>query len=388
MFTLVLQHNKLNIMKATKTLLTFIMSIQLGFSQVIDMVNAPKNPIGFKHKKEHFFLRGDIYSSSGKIFDKSGNLVYNYGTRYYYENNDGKITGNNYNDTFEYDANGNIIKFKYSSGSLSEYKFDSNNLLVLEKNSYGEKKEFTYDPKKRLIKTVIYRNDKFYQQRNYSYGKNDNLLEISAQHINENKVPSFKGKYTYKNGFLIKEELSSGTYEYAVKTDKNGNKIDFYAANNSNAKHYKTFNRYYSDANKNNTIEFGYHKPYDTKDQPKLETVFIDGERDTALNISKSARPNEKIIYDGLTQTYYAIPFSNPESHTINTRIKATKVLSKGKPMISYAHDGKFINYIHGQNSVKSRAFAFAGPHMIDYRVDKVLGKTYVIDNYKKKMKQ
>ncbi|MEM6686385.1 MAG: MORN motif precursor, partial [Bacteroidota bacterium] len=115
---------------------------QLSFAQKIDMVNAPRNPIGFKHKKEHFFLRGDIYASAGKIFDQKGNLTFNYGTRYYYDAN-GRITGNNYDDSFEYDSRGNIIKFQYKSGSASEYKFNAKGLMIYEKSSYGDEKTYT-----------------------------------------------------------------------------------------------------------------------------------------------------------------------------------------------------------------------------------------------------
>lgn len=70
-------------MKAILTSISFLLLFQIGFAQKVDMVNAPRNPIGFKWKKEHFFLRGDIYTSAGKIFDRNGNLEYNYGTRYY-----------------------------------------------------------------------------------------------------------------------------------------------------------------------------------------------------------------------------------------------------------------------------------------------------------------
>ena len=89
------------------------------------------------------------------------------------------------------------------------------------------------------------------------------------------------------------------------------------------------------------------------------------------------------MLYDGLTETYYAIPNVVEDNHTINTRIKATNVISKGIPHISYAHDGKFINYVHGENKVKEREFAFLGPHMVDFRIEKNTGRTYVVANYK-----
>ncbi|WP_046756204.1 MORN repeat-containing protein [Kordia jejudonensis] len=368
-------------MKNITFLILFFLVFQITQAQKIDMVNAPRNPIGFKHKKEHFFLRGDIYASSGKIFDVQGNLVYNYGTRYYYDNN-GKITGNNYDDTFEYDSRGNIIKFKYKSGSLSNYTFNAKNLLVFEKNTYGDEKTYTYDSQDRIIKTVIDKKGVFYQQRDYSYEKKGNIVIVTTQYTKENRQPGFKGKYHYKNGYLIKEELASGIYNYQVDVDTEGNKIDFYVANDAKAKHYKTFNRYYSDINKPMKLEFGYYIPSGSATAKKIQTVFINGERATDIIISKGVKPNEKLVYDGLTKTYYSVPNVNNDANTVATKIPVTQVISKGDIMISYAHDGKFINYVHGQNKVKSRDFAFLGPHMIDYRIEKSLGRTYVINNY------
>ena len=49
---------------------------QMTVAQKIDKENAPRNPIGFKHKKEHFFLDGDIYASDGKIFVSLGFVVF------------------------------------------------------------------------------------------------------------------------------------------------------------------------------------------------------------------------------------------------------------------------------------------------------------------------
>jgi len=355
---------------------------QISNAQKIDMVNAPRNPIGFKHKKEHFFLRGDVYTSSGKIFDKKGNLRYNYGTRYYYDIT-GKINGNNYGDVIQYDSRGNIIKFQYKSGSINNYTFNSKGLLIFEKNTYGEDKTYTYDAQDRLVKTVINKKGKFYQGRNISYEKKGNTLIVSLQYITANRKPGFKGKYHYVNGFLVKEELSSGTYEYVVDTDDRGNKVNFYVANDPKAKHFKTYNRYYSDENKSIKLELGYYISGSGETRKKVSTAFINGERATDIIISKGVKENEKVLYDGLTQTYYSVPNVVNESNAATTRIPVTNVLSTGIPYINYANDGKFINYVHGQNKVKSRDFAFLGTHMVDYRVEKSEGRTYIVYNYK-----
>ncbi|EDP97537.1 MORN motif precursor [Kordia algicida OT-1] len=360
--------------------LLFCFICQWTLAQKIDMDNAPRNPIGFKHKKEHFFLRGDIYASSGKIFDKKGNLVYNYGTRYYYNSN-GRITGNNYDDKFEYDSRGNITKFQYKSGSTSNYTFNNKDLLVYEKTSYGDEKTYTYDSNDRVIKAVIKKKGKKDQERFFSYVKKGDSLVVDMSYIYANGRKGFKGKSYYLNGFLVKEEVSSGTYRYIVEVDDKRNKIDFYDADRADAKHFETFNRYYSDINKPQKIEYGYHKL--TSSSKKGGAVYINGKRATDIAISKGVKPNEKVVYDGLTQTYYAVKNIIPENHTIDTRIPVTNVLMKGQPYMNYVHDGKFINYVHGYNRVKSRDFSFLGPHMIDYRVDKSLGRTYIIYNYK-----
>ncbi|MFK7749621.1 MAG: MORN repeat-containing protein [Kordia sp.] len=369
-------------MKNKVLILLFCFGYQLTIAQKIDMVNAPRNPIGFKHKKEHFSLRGDMYASSGKIFDNNGNLTYNYGTRYYYDQN-GRITGNNYDDQLEYDARGNIILFKYKSGSVSNYVFNTKNLLTFEKNTYGEEKKYTYDSQDRIIKTVINKKGVFYQQRDYSYSKQDNMIVVSLQYTNADKQPGFVGKYYYRNGYLIKEELASGTFAYVVEEDAKGNKIDFYTANNPKAKHFKTFNRYYSDVNKPAKFEYGYYIPGQKTTGKKLSAVFINGNRATDITISKGVKPNEKVVYDGLTQTYYSVSNVNIDTDSADKRVPITNVISKGKTHLSYAHDGKFINYVYGQNKAKSRDFAFLGPHMIDYRVEKSLGRTYIVNNYK-----
>jgi hypothetical protein len=369
-------------MKNTIVCLVVTFLCQTAFAQKIDFENAPRNPIGFKHKKEHFFLRGDIYSSAGKIFDQSGNLIFNYGTRYYYDAN-GRITGNNYDDTFEYDSRGNIVKFQYKSGSASLYRFNSKNLLTYEKSSYGDEKDYVYDSKNRIIKTIIKKKGKLSQERTFSYSKKGDSLLIDMKYTYTNGRRGFTATSYYINGFLVKENVSSGVYRYIVKTDRQGNKIDFYDADRANAKHFETVNRYFSDANKPIKIEYGYYKLSENKDAKKTGTIYVNGKRSTDVAISKGVQPNEKVIYDGLTQTYYAVADIIPENHTLDTRIPVTNVLSKGNPYINYVHDGKFINYVDGYNKVKSRSFAFLGPHMIDYRIDKSLGRTYIVRNYK-----
>lgn len=361
-------------------LITFL-TIFKTYSQKIDWENAPRNPIGFKHKKEHFNLKGDIYASSGKIFDRNGNLTYNFGSFYYYDNNE-KIIGNNYNDAFKYDDRGNIILFRYNSGSTNTYAFNTKNLLVNETNTYNEDKTYTYDSQNRIIKSVVNRKGVFYQEIDFTYNKRGKTLEVTLQYINQDGKPGNTFTYHYEDGYIVKEVLSSGTYTYKIEVDSKGNQIDFYETSKSTPKHFDTDNRYYSDINKPIKLELGYFISGTGETARKIITAYINGTRASDIVISKGVKPNEKVLYDGLTKTYYSIPNVIEENHTEATRIEAKKVLSKGNTCLSYVHDGMFINYVDGINNVKSREFAFLGPHMVDYRVEQNVGRTYVIKNY------
>lgn len=80
--------------------------------------------------------------------------------------------------------------------------------------------------------------------------------------------------------------------------DKKGNKIDFYDINKTDAKHFKTYNRYYDEINSNDIIEFGFYKASPSA-VPKA-SMYIKGERMPDINWTKGVHPDELIAYDGL----------------------------------------------------------------------------------------
>lgn len=361
-----------------KIILICLLTLNLSIGQTIDFEEAPRNPVGFKWKKEHFNLKGDIYSSDAKIFNPDGTLFENYGTIYYYKN--GLITGNNYGDSFKLDDQGNVISFTYVSGSTTEYRFDSRNRLTYEKNSSGDAKTYSYDDRDRLIETKVERNGALYQIRKLSYSKQGKDVIVDVVHNDSSGNQNFKATYVYRNGMLIKEIVSSGTYEYEVILDKKGNKKIF-KSKEPGSKEYITFNRYYDERDSNLKIELGYYKT--SEKSKKILAAYINGNKANAINIAKGIKPDEKVVYDGLTRTYYSVPDFKEDTHNDDTRIPVNKILSKGAPFISYAYNKKFINYVNGVNRVKSRDFTYLGPHMIDYRVDKNLGRVYLVENYK-----
>ena len=182
----------------------FFFLFQISNAQNIDFVNAPRNPIGYKYKKEHYNLKGDIYASGGKIFDRNGNLTYNFGAFYYYDNS-GKIIGSNYDDTFKLDDRGNIILFKYNSGGTNTYTFNNKNLLVHETNTFDEDRTYTYDSKNRIIKTAINRKGVFYQEIDFTYSKSGKALVVTLQYTNQDGNPGSTFAYHYENGYNVKK---------------------------------------------------------------------------------------------------------------------------------------------------------------------------------------
>ena len=52
--------------------------------------------------------------------------------------------------------------------------------------------------------------------------------------------------------------------------------------------------------------------------------------------MSKDVKPNEKVIYDDLTQTYYSLKNIIPENHTLDTRIPVKNILISGQPYMNY----------------------------------------------------
>ena len=105
---------------------------------------------------------------------------------------------------------------------------------------------------------------------------------IFLKYTNTIKTNTFNVIYHYKNGYLIKENLQSGIYDYKVIVDKKENKIDFYQINKADAEHFKTYNRYYDEINSNDIIEFGFYKA-SASAVPKA-SMYIKGERMPDIN--------------------------------------------------------------------------------------------------------
>ena len=168
--------------------------------------------------------------------------------------------------------------------------------------------------------------------------------------------------------------------------DKKGNKIDFYDINKTDAKHFKTYNRYYDEINSNDIIEFGFYKASPSA-VPKA-SMYIKGERMPDINWTKGVHPDELIAYDGLKNVYYSVSNVEDLKKDLNKRIPITKIIARNMPSITYAFDGNFIAYVKGKSGVKKRDYTFMGPHLIDYRVEKTVGQTYMVDNYRNKTEE
>lgn len=354
---------------------------QISNAQKADMSNAPLNPLGFKWHKDQYGLKGDIYASGEKKFDRNGNIIVSYGTEYYYEN--GKLIGNNYGDTYKTDARGNVIEQRFNNKS-NYYTFNNQNLLIKEENIYDEVNTHTYDNQGRISKSVVVKKGDFFQQRDYSYEKKGDVLIVTIKYTESTTQDNnFIVKYHYKDGFLIKEELQNGTYQYETTVDKKGNKIDFHEINRVDAKHVTTYNRYYDEKDKSGKLEFGYYKSSPAA-LPK-PSMYKNGKRMLDIEWAKGIHPDEQVAYDGLKNVYYSVSNVEDLKKDVTKRVPVTKIIARNMPNITYSFDGNFIVYIKGRSSIKKRNFAFMGPHLIDYRIEKTVGRTFIVDDYRGK---
>ena len=100
----------------------------LGFAQKVDWVNAPMNPIAFEYKKEHFNLKGDVYSYGKRVFSEKGNLIYektsSNGVHYLYKN--GLLYANSEGRLYEFNSQGYLTKLTYASLGIQTINYTYN----------------------------------------------------------------------------------------------------------------------------------------------------------------------------------------------------------------------------------------------------------------------
>ncbi|MEM6963334.1 MAG: hypothetical protein AAF573_01130 [Bacteroidota bacterium] len=368
----------------------------LLFAQSKEVINAPLNPKGsFQYKKEHFSLRGDVYSYGGSIFDRKGNLVYKGQVRYQYDDRN-RVTWCSHDYKFKYNSRGNVVEVQDLFGRIYKFRDD---LMISEETSKGDKKEHSYhSDTRRVYLTRILKNDKEDKRLSYSYDQRGDTLKVAVKHTSYLLGYLYTDVFYFIDGHLVKKivcerdpyqkRIIKDTDYYRTIKDKKGNATLSYNTYGGDKKDaYQPHIRYYSDADEDMKLEYGYYSA--SWQEGIMPRVFVNGQLAIDIVITEGTRPNEKIIYDGLTQTYYTIrdTISNPKNTDI--RIPVTEVLSAGAPYISYEYNGEnFFNYINGTKESKSHHVTALGPHMIYYRESRTYGRTFMIKDYKKRTRK
>lgn len=175
-----------------------------SFSQKVDWKNAPRNPIAFKYKREHFDHPNGVFAIGTSIFDTNGNLISEdlFGNGYshkcyIYEN--GRPIIDSDGQVYTYNSNGYLVEKTYANSGAHKISYTYNNLglLIASKTTQGYSYEYVYDNKNRLIKSIIGGTT-----REYSYKTNGDELYVVEKDLSKpDKI--IETKYTYKNGELI-----------------------------------------------------------------------------------------------------------------------------------------------------------------------------------------
>lgn len=273
-----------------------------SFSQKIDWINAPINPIAFKYKLDHYQLRDDVYFHNNKYFDKKGLLIkssiYSEECDYFYQNE--KLYKDSNGSSYNYDIKGNITR----AGS-NFYEYSANGLLI--KHSFSEFKGkktdifYSYDSQNRLINMEVFSDGKSQNITTYTYHKKGELLQVVDETF-ENGILKHKNTSNYKKGrkVFVQEAGSNIDTKIEYKFDANGNSIqEDYIQNNGVHDTFKKIIIYYSVANKNSSLT--------VDNSSEMPSVFRNGNIAYDIAIFQLENTADGVFYDFITSAYYRV---------------------------------------------------------------------------------
>ncbi len=323
-----------------KLLLKFILVLICvpTFSQPVDFVNAPLNPIALKYKKEHFNLKGDVFGYDVFMFDEKGFLIKHKEfemNRYLYDN--GLPSATTLGNTFYFNSNGLLEKrtFPFNGFQTETYTYDTNGLLKEVKSTYSSStKNYDYDNKQRLI-----RKSEYGKIKTYTYLQQGGLLIITEK--DESVNPHKTKTLTYKNGHLVKD----GDYEIPLKFDSKNNPIDL----------YKGSPIYFSDVkNKSNLFSVVYNKPSYVNFNKISDCKFYLNDKEVNFIYNRTLGKNDIIIYDIFNHKYLTLKdvFNDSKS---GKKQQITNLFIDGKSFLEISGSTKML--IHQGVQMSQSAF-------------------------------
>jgi|GEM_PF-1243756 len=315
-----------------------------AFSQKVDWVNAPLNPIAFAYKLEHFQLKGDVAYYNGRHFDADGMMILlsnraDY-VNYFYEN--GELAADSKGSRYNFNDQGYISYRKNYT-----YEYNSKGLITAEIQQSllsGKKVEtitrYSYDTNNRLIKKENLKDDKSNYYYTYAYKKSGDILQVTEERF-EGTVSKWKTYYEFKNGrkILAKENNSDIVTKIEYKFDSKGNPIQ-------------------EDYIQTNGVHDGFPGTIIYHSQAKNSKITIDNSNNSikiyrngvpARDIESSTLKNKKdiVLYEGLTQTYYKVDNIYGDSPNKQKSIIPQKI-SQGHEALAHLFDNKVDVYFRG----------------------------------------
>lgn len=383
-------------MKRLILTLLFTIATLNTFSQKVDWVNAPMNPVPRGADLKYHNLKGDVFQES----------ILNYFTR------DSKWFSYDNEEEITRDSQGRVIFFKENNGNTYRYTYDKNGNLFESKYNEAAPVFYTYDNLNRVIKESYKDNQNRSRSSEYSYEKKGDLLIVKEIKIEFNGEKKERETH-FRNGIEVYEKFKgySGTrFEYQYDAKGNWISKSFIDAETNTTKLSSFDNKpikprtrdiiYYSDLDKGVSV-FSVVLEDITKGKipntPLLARPNING-KELKRQLLFCRLGNDYVFYIPISKSYYiarnAYANTNKDGkklaveklitdaeNIIVANSKSVRVIENGKTTTD-GNEWKTINYTErlgsyvSVNQKNGRAYAFENmPALSEGRTEAVAGK-------------
>ncbi|TXE13090.1 hypothetical protein FUA26_04660 [Seonamhaeicola algicola] len=305
-------------MKTLKAL-SFLITLFLAFnaySQKVDFVNAPKNPLPLGVNLEKTQLKGDVFQHNLTFYDTNG-----------------KRLDLEKRKHISYDQLNRPISITYPNETIKEYKYDASGNLI-----YDDGIIYKYDNQNRIIKANYN-----WEIVEYSYTKQGDIIIVTMTHKAKDKAPTTqieyynkgvltarkKGKERKKTFFKYKYDEKGNLIE-SMETDAAGNLINQDLSSIIYHSEYKEFNK--------NAVLKKTTGDLNLKGGVAIPHLYINGKLDFTNLWNKFN--NDYIFYNPLTSKYYVAKNAFNESIALNQNIPFKPLIEGENILIS---DGKTV---------------------------------------------
>ncbi|MBF03133.1 MAG: hypothetical protein CMP76_07535 [Flavobacterium sp.] len=383
-------------MKRLILTLLFTLATLNTFSQKVDWVNAPMNPIPNGVDLKFHNLKGDVLQES----------ILNYFTR------DGKWFSYEGNEEIAKDNQGRAIVFKDYQGNSYSYKYDEKGNLIENKYNEAPPVIYTYDNLNRVVKESYKDNQNRIRSSEYSYEKKGDLLIVKEIKIEIGGEKNEKETH-FRNGIEVYEKFkgySATKFEYLYDAKGNWISKSFIDAETNTTKLSSFDNK----PIKPRTRDIIYYSDFD-KGVSAFSVVLEDITKGKIPNTPLLARPhingkelkkqllfcrlgNDYVFYIPISKSYYIARNAYANTNKDGQKLPVEKLITEAENIIvansknvrviengkttADGNEWKTINYTNALSSYVSvnqksgRAYAFENmPPLSDTRTVAVAGK-------------